>query len=289
MRQEGRLHDRAEVKIFEFFFPSFFPPLPFSLLSLLGNRERERGSGEFFFRCRFLRRKRNGLTLFFCFLSSSFFNLRRRPRPRHLSLSLKKKKKNYLRGSSSHVLDEAERSLHDALCVLAAAVADPRVVYGGGWPELRMARAVAEAAVATPGKKALAMEGFATALRGIPSTICDNAGLDAAEVVTRLRAAHAADPEGCTAGVDVRGSASGGRGGEGGRTGSASSAPIASDGGALNLADAAAVGVGCMKTAGVTEAFRVKRQVLLSATEAAEMILRVDDIVKAAPRPRERE
>jgi len=171
--------------------------------------------------------------------------------------------------------------------VLAAAVADPRVVYGGGWPELRMARAVAEAAEATPGKRALAMEAFATALRGIPSTICDNAGLDAAEVVTRLRAAHAADPAGCTAGVDVRGSASGGRGGEGGK--GSSSAPIASDGGALNLADAAAVGVGCMKTAGVTEAFRVKRQVLLSATEAAEMILRVDDIVKAAPRPRERE
>jgi T-complex protein 1 subunit beta len=170
--------------------------------------------------------------------------------------------------------------------VLAAAVADPRVVYGGGWPELRMARAVAEAAVATPGKKALAMEGFAAALRGIPATICDNAGLDAAEVVTRLRAAHAADPAGCTAGVDVRGSASGGRGG-GGNGGS--SAPSASDGGALNVADAAAVGVGCMKTSGVTEAFRVKRQVLLSATEAAEMILRVDDIVKAAPRPRERE
>lgn len=155
-----------------------------------------------------------------------------------------------------------------------------------------MARAVAEAAVATPGKKALAMEAFATALRGIPATICDNAGLDAAEVVTRLRAAHAADPSGCTAGVDVRGSASGARGGRGenGKGGVvSSSAPIASDGGALNVADAAAVGVGCMRTAGVTEAFRVKRQVLLSATEAAEMILRVDDIVKAAPRPRERE
>lgn len=229
-------------------------------------------------------------TRFFCRLRKTHFF---RPRPPSSSLSQifrKNFKKKTTRGSSSHVLDEAERSLHDALCVLAAAVADPRVVYGGGWPELRMARAVAEAAVATPGKKALAMEGFATALRGIPLTICDNAGLDASEVVTRLRAAHAADPEGCTAGVDVRGSSSGGRGGEGGKSGSGStSAPIASDGGALNLAAAAAVGVGCMKRAGVTEAFRVKRQVLLSATEAAEMILRVDDIVKAAPRPRERE
>ena len=253
-------------------------------MSLLESAERRRES----------ERKKNRfsktpkkLTFFSSF--SLLFSFLLDPTPTSKTFDKKTLKNPQNRGSSSHVLDEAERSLHDALCVLAAAVADPRVVYGGGWPELRMARAVAEAAVSTPGKRALAMEGFAAALRGIPSTICDNAGLDAAEVVTRLRAAHAADPEGCTAGVDVRGSASGGRGGEGGKSGNSTSAPIASDGGALNLAGAAAVGVGCMKRAGVTEAFRVKRQVLLSATEAAEMILRVDDIVKAAPRPRERD
>ncbi|KAK9821984.1 hypothetical protein WJX81_002760 [Elliptochloris bilobata] len=156
-----------------------------------------------------------------------------------------------LRGASSHVLDEAERSLHDALCVLAATVKDKRVVLGGGFPEMAMARVVGEAAATTPGKRSLAMEAFSAALRAIPATICDNAGLDSAELISQLRAAHAAD--GATAsGVDVI-------------TG----------------------GVGDMNKLGIYESFRVKQQVLLSATEAAEMILRVDDIVKCAPRQRQ--
>ncbi|GFH09627.1 uncharacterized protein HaLaN_04805, partial [Haematococcus lacustris] len=83
-----------------------------------------------------------------------------------------------LRGASTHILDEAERSLHDALCVLQATVKDSRVVYGGGWPEIRMAKAVEELAARTPGKKSLAMLAFARALRTLPATICDNAGLD---------------------------------------------------------------------------------------------------------------
>jgi hypothetical protein len=56
-----------------------------------------------------------------------------------------------LRGASSHILDEAERSLHDALCVLCQTVKDSRVVYGGGWSEMTMARAVDELAAKTPG------------------------------------------------------------------------------------------------------------------------------------------
>ena len=93
-----------------------------------------------------------------------------------------------LRGASTHILDEADRSLHDALCVLNETVKDARVVYGGGWPEMRMARAVEEAAKTTPGKRSLAMEAFARALRALPTTICDNAGLDSAEIVATLRA-----------------------------------------------------------------------------------------------------
>lgn len=76
----------------------------------------------------------------------------------------------------THVLDEAERSLHDALCVLSQTVKDSRVVYGGGWPEMQMAVVVQKQAARTPGKRSLAMEAFAHALRAIPSTICDNAG-----------------------------------------------------------------------------------------------------------------
>ena len=155
-----------------------------------------------------------------------------------------------LRGASSHLLDEAERSLHDALCVLTQTVSDSRVVLGGGCSELRMSKASDELAQRTPGKRSLAIEAFGRALRMIPTIICDNAGLDSAEVLTGLRAAHAA-PGSC-AGVDIL-------------TGA----------------------VGDMQARGIFESFKVKQQVLLSATEAAEMIIRVDDIIKAAPRQRD--
>lgn len=78
--------------------------------------------------------------------------------------------------AGSHVLDEAERSLHDALCVLSETVKDSRVLYGGGWPEMQMSAAVLEASARTPGKRSLAMESFANALRQIPTIISDNAG-----------------------------------------------------------------------------------------------------------------
>ena len=156
-----------------------------------------------------------------------------------------------LRGASEHILDEAERSLHDALCVLSQTAADTRVVYGGGWAETQMAAVVDDLAARTPGKKSLAMAAFARALRQIPTIIADNAGLDFAEIVSQMRAMVASDPL-STIGVDV-------------------------------VAGAA----GDMKALGIYESFKVKSAALMSATEAAEMILRVDDIIKAAPRQRE--
>eukprot|EP00798_Chlamydomonas_sp_ICE-L_P025258 gene25258-10907_t len=156
-----------------------------------------------------------------------------------------------LRGASTHILEEADRSLHDALCVLQATVKDSRVIYGGGWPEMKMAKAVEELAGKTPGKKSLAMEAFARALRSLPTIICDNAGLDSAEIVSNLRAAHGADPE-SRMGVDV----------------------VLGESGDMNKL-------------GVFECFRVKQQILTSATEASEMILRVDDIIRCAPRRRQ--
>jgi len=161
-----------------------------------------------------------------------------------------------LRGASMHILDEAERSMHDALCVLQQTVQDRRVVYGGGYPEMRMARDVDALAMKTPGKKSLAIQAFAKALRSIPTIIADNAGLDASEIIANLRAAHSETQtdKGPAPGIDIT-------------TGA----------------------VGDMKTLGVYEPFRVKNQVLLSATEAAEMILRVDEIIKSAPRPRTEE
>lgn len=122
-------------------------------------------------------------------------------------------------------------------------------MYGGGCTEILMGAAIDRAMEGTPGKKALAMAAFARALRQLPAIIADNGGYDAAELVTQLRAAHAAGNS--TAGLDMYQGA-----------------------------------IGDMKQLGIRESFKSKLQVLLSASEAAEMILRVDDIIKAAPRRR---
>lgn len=156
-----------------------------------------------------------------------------------------------LRGASTHVLDEAERSLHDALCVLSQATTDTRVLLGGGWAETQASIAVDELAARTPGKRSLAIAAYARALRALPATIADNAGLDSADIVARLRAAHQEEGERCTAGIDV-----------------------------------VAGGVGDVAQLRIYETFKAKATAFASATEAAEMILRVDDIIKAAPRQR---
>ena len=113
-----------------------------------------------------------------------------------------------------------------------------------------MAQAIDKAAKETPGKKAIAMSSFAKALLQLPMTVADNGGYDAAELVTQLRAAHAA--------------------------GNSSSG--------LNMNDGS---IGDMEELGIMESFKSKLQVLTSAAEAAEMLLRVDDIIKCAPRRRE--
>ncbi|KAK3750944.1 hypothetical protein QZH41_015022 [Actinostola sp. cb2023] len=152
-----------------------------------------------------------------------------------------------IRGATKQILDEAERSLHDALCVLTQTVKEPRTVHGGGASEMLMANAVSQLAARTPGKEAAAMEAFAVALRQLPTIIADNAGYDSADLVAKLRAAHTKGI--CNAGLDmIHGT------------------------------------VGDMAKLGITESFQVKRQVLLSAAEGAEVILRVDNIVKSAPR-----
>jgi T-complex protein 1 subunit beta len=155
-----------------------------------------------------------------------------------------------LRGANMQLLDEAERSLHDALCVLSQTVKETRTVLGGGCAETLMAHAVDDLARKTAGKQSLAIEAFAHGLRALPGIIADNAGYDSSDLVTRLRAAHAAGQS--TAGLDM-------------------------DHGTI----------GDMRKLGITESFKLKRQMLASAVEGAEMIIRVDDIIKAAPRQRE--
>ncbi|XP_056430134.1 T-complex protein 1 subunit beta [Hyla sarda] len=154
-----------------------------------------------------------------------------------------------LRGATQQILDEAERSLHDALCVLAQTVKDTRTVYGGGCSEMLMANAVSDLAKRTPGKESVAIESFGKALQMLPTIIADNAGYDSADLVSQLRAAHIEGKS--TYGLDMKNGI-----------------------------------IGDMAELGITESFQVKRQVLLSAAEAAEVILRVDNIIKAAPRKR---
>jgi len=155
-----------------------------------------------------------------------------------------------LRGANGSTLDEAERSLHDALCVLMTTVREHRSVHGGGCCEVAMAQAVEQKAAGTSGKASLAMRGFATALRAIPLAVADNGGYDSAELISSLEALHANGSG--TMGLDMM-------------TGT----------------------VGDMAELGIMESFRSKEQSLLSAAEAAEMIIRVDQIVKSAPRQRQ--
>merc|ERR1719265_1242943 len=151
-----------------------------------------------------------------------------------------------LRGASSHILDEAERSLHDALAVLYQTVQETRVVYGGGAMECAMAQAITDKMAAVEGKESIAMEAFAKALRQIPAIMADNAGYDSADLVGKLRASHAR-------GQNTHG---------------------------LNFLTA---DVSDMKELGIMESFRSKMSQLCAAAEAAEMIIRVDDIIRNAP------
>jgi len=158
-----------------------------------------------------------------------------------------------LRGATEQLLDEAERSLHDALAVLSQTVKEPRITLGGGCAEMLMARAVEEAGTASEGKKALAVEAFAKALRQLPTILADNAGLDSSDLVSRLRKAIYSGET--RSGLD-----------------------LLTPGG----------GIADMRELGIIESYKLKRAVVSSASEAAELLLRVDNIIRSAPRRRER-
>ena len=91
-----------------------------------------------------------------------------------------------LRGASRHILDEAERSLHDALCVLVQTVKSKSIIYGGGNSEMQMSAACMALAQTIKGKEALAIQSYARALRQLPTIICDNGGYDSTELIQTL-------------------------------------------------------------------------------------------------------
>ncbi|NON61504.1 thermosome subunit alpha, partial [Acidianus sp. RZ1] len=151
-----------------------------------------------------------------------------------------------LRGSNDMALDEAERSINDALHSLRNILMEPMIVPGGGAIELELAMRLREYARSVGGKEQLAIEAYADALEEIPMILAETAGLEPIASLMELRARHAKGLTNC--GVDAIGG------------------KIVDDMLALN----------------VVEPVRVKRQVFKSATEAATAVLKIDDLIAAS-------
>lgn len=155
-----------------------------------------------------------------------------------------------IRAGLERMVDEAERAMKDALSVVADVIQKNRIVAGGGAAEAEAAKELRKYAVKVGGREQLAIEAFADALEIIPKTLAENAGLQPIDIMVELRAAHE-KKDGQFMGVDVF------------------------TGKIVNMYEK-----------GVIEPLSVKEQAIKSATEAASMILRIDDII-AASKPKE--
>ncbi|MCL6003080.1 MAG: thermosome subunit beta [Thermoplasmatales archaeon] len=159
-----------------------------------------------------------------------------------------------VRGGTEHVVDEVERSLVDSLHVVAAALQDGKIIPGGGAAAIEIAMKLREYSASVGGREQLAIEKFAEAIEIIPRTLSENAGLDSIGILISLKKEHADGKK--NAGVDV-----------------VKGKPID------------------MIELGVIEPIRVGKQAIDSATDAAVMILRIDDVIATkatsagAPRP----
>ncbi len=148
-----------------------------------------------------------------------------------------------VRGGSQHVVDEVERSLEDAIMTVGIALEDGQLVTGAGAAAVELASRLREFAVTVGGREQMAVEAFANALEVIPLTLAENAGMDTIDALIELRRQHKAGD--VHVGVNVLE-------------------------GRISRMDDVAV-----------EPLRVDRQVILSATEASVMLLRIDDVVSS--------
>lgn len=149
-----------------------------------------------------------------------------------------------IRGASEMVVNEAERAFHDALCVVRNILLESKIVAGGGAPEVEIAKALRDYAETLSGREQLAVIKFAEAVESIPRALAENAGLDPVDILVQLKAAH-----------------------ENGRKWAG-----------VNILDG---GVADMDKLNIWEPSSVKKQAIKSASEAAQMILRIDDIIAA--------
>ncbi|QHS72096.1 chaperonin-containing T-complex subunit CCT4 [Saccharomyces paradoxus] len=95
-----------------------------------------------------------------------------------------------IRGANNMIIDETERSLHDALCVIRCLVKERGLIAGGGAPEIEISRRLSKEARSMEGVQAFIWQEFASALEVIPTTLAENAGLNSIKVVTELRSKH---------------------------------------------------------------------------------------------------
>jgi len=150
-----------------------------------------------------------------------------------------------IRGGSQRLTDEAERSLHDALSVIKDVLKEPKILAGGGAPELEMARVLKQYAETLPGREQLAVRIFAEALESVALALTENAGLDPIDVLSELRSKHEKGEK--WAGIEV-----------------------------------VSGKVQDMSKVGVFEPIAVKKQIIKSSTEAASLILKIDDVIAAS-------
>ncbi len=149
-----------------------------------------------------------------------------------------------LRGGTDHVVDEIERAIEDSIGVVRTALLEGEILPGGGAPEVALSLGLREFADSVGGREQLAVEAFADAVDVIPRTLAENAGHDPIDSLVELRSRH--DGGDAAAGLDAYSG---------------------------NVVD--------MEAEGVVEPLRVKTQAIESATEAAVMILRIDDVIAA--------
>ena len=150
-----------------------------------------------------------------------------------------------IRGGSQRVIDEAERSIHDALMVVKDVMEKPAIVAGGGSPEAYAAAQLKEWSNKLSGREQLAVQKFAEALETIPLTLAENAGMDPIDTMTELRAKQSKGEK--WTGIDVRNSK-----------------------------------IANMHKSDIVEPLAVKEQIIKSATEAASMILRIDHVIASS-------
>lgn len=149
-----------------------------------------------------------------------------------------------LRGGTQMLVDEADRALHDALCVVRNLINEPKAVVGGGASEVEVAKEIRAFAATLSGREQLAVQAFAKAMEVIPRTLAENAGLDPIDILVDIRSKHGAGQK--NVGIDV------------------------TDG-----------KVGDLSLKSIWEPVIVKKQAIKSASEASQMILRIDDVISS--------